>query len=145
MKKQFKVVLYVIAALTVICVIAAIVMLKVVSGDDLFYMDTKLGGFYVASYRWVCLAAAVLVIFWVIFWIIRRPALKAAKAARAAEAAKAANTTNVVGTDNTAKAAGAPVTTPGSPDTSNKIKYCAKCGQPRPADKPFCGHCGAQG
>jgi len=27
----------------------------------------------------------------------------------------------------------------------NKIKYCAKCGQPRPADKPFCGHCGAQG
>ena len=50
MKKQFKAVLYVIAALTVICVIAAIVMLKVVSGDDLFYMDTKLGGFYVASY-----------------------------------------------------------------------------------------------
>ena len=66
MKKPFKILLIVLAVITVILVIAAVIMLRAVSGDNLFYMDSKLGHIYAVSYRWVTLAAGFC-LFWIVF------------------------------------------------------------------------------
>lgn len=71
MKKSTKILLIVFAVLTIAVIVTAIVMLKAVLGDDLFYMDTKRGSFYAASYRWVCLAGGILILFWIIIGVKR--------------------------------------------------------------------------
>ncbi|MCI9143764.1 MAG: hypothetical protein HFH87_14320, partial [Lachnospiraceae bacterium] len=75
--KTMKIVLPAAAALTVVLFIMAIVMLKAVKGDALFYMDSGKGYFYAVSYRWVCLAEGILLLFWIVLGVARRKAIMA--------------------------------------------------------------------
>ena len=79
MKKSntMKIVLLAAAVLTVVLFIMAIVMLKAVRGDALFYMDSGKGHFYAVSYRWVCLAEGILLLFWIVLGVVRRKAIMA--------------------------------------------------------------------
>lgn len=70
MKKQIKIILPIFAVVTVITIVAAIVMLKAVSGSDLFYINSTLGRVYAVSYRWVCLAGVVFAAVWV--WLVAK-------------------------------------------------------------------------
>lgn len=69
MKKRSKAVLLGAAALTVLIWIAAVLMLRAVSGDALFYMNSTLGRICAVGCRWVSLAGAALLLFWICFAI----------------------------------------------------------------------------
>jgi cell division protein FtsW (lipid II flippase) len=77
MKKPIKTALLVLAAFTVIAVITAVIMLKAVSGDSLFYMDSTLGNICAAGYRWLCLASGILTVFWILLAVKNRKAIAA--------------------------------------------------------------------
>lgn len=90
MKKPIKIMLLVLAVLTVITEVAAVVMLKAASGDKLFYMAAVPGRIIAVSYRWVCLAGIVLFLFWILFalrkWMVSRSKRAKQNAADKAEA-----------------------------------------------------------
>ena len=75
--KTMKIVLLGAAVLTVVLSVMSIAMLKAVNGDALFYMDSGKGYFYAVSYRWVCLAAGLLLLFWIVLGVARRKAIMA--------------------------------------------------------------------
>lgn len=75
--KTIKIILLAAAILTVVLFILAVVMLKAVKGDALFYMNSGEGYFYAVSYRWVCLAEGLLLLFWVILGVSRRKVIPA--------------------------------------------------------------------
>lgn len=58
-----KVIVLVIASVIVVTV--AVTMLSVVSGDNLFHIDSDFGSICVAGYRWVCLSAGIIALIWI--------------------------------------------------------------------------------
>ena len=136
MKKATKITLLVIASLTVITAIAAIVMLNAVSGDTLFYMDSTLGYVCAVSYRWVCLASVILILFWVLLAVKNRKTVSAML-------------TKLKGKfEKTAKPTGAPTVTtapdavtPTAAISADKM-FCTKCGKQMSAKSKFCPFCG---
>ncbi|MDR1210330.1 MAG: zinc ribbon domain-containing protein [Clostridiales bacterium] len=123
MKKPIKITLLVLAALTAIVVIAAAVMLKAVSGDALFYMNSTLGNIYAVSYRPVCLASVVLALFWILL------------AAKYRKEIINKLTKLKLGKKKTADSAD-------SETTSSAAVFCAKCGKRMSAKSRFCPFCG---
>lgn len=75
--KTMKIILLAAAVLTVVLFIMAVVMLKAVKGDALFYMDSGKGHFYAVSYRWVCLGEGLLILLWIILGVSKRKAILA--------------------------------------------------------------------
>ena len=75
MKKPIKIILIILAVITLLTVIASAIMLNAVSGDELFYMNSTLGNIYAVSYRWVTLAAVLLTVFWVLFIVKKRASI----------------------------------------------------------------------
>lgn len=73
--RTMNIILLTAAALTVVLFIMAVVMLKAVRGDALFYMDSGKGHFYAVSYRWVCLAEGLLLLFWIVLGFRKRKAI----------------------------------------------------------------------
>ncbi len=70
MKKTKMILFGVLGAVSIAIVAAAIVMVRGVYGDALFYMDSKLGYFYAMYYRIAAAIALVLVIVWIIVLIV---------------------------------------------------------------------------
>jgi hypothetical protein len=137
MKKPIKITLLILSVITVIAVIAASVMLKAVSGDSLFYMDSALGNLYAVSYRWVCLTGAILVLFWLLLVIKNRKAI-AAKLPKLKRGEK--NTAeDTLPVASAATVSTAPAETP-SQVTSAIL--CTNCGKQIPINNKFCPFCG---
>lgn len=67
MKKQMKAAILAGAVATLLIWIVAVWMLRAVSGDSLFYMNSILGKICAVSYRWVSLVSLLLFVFWSIF------------------------------------------------------------------------------
>lgn len=67
MKKRSNAVLLGAAVLTLLIWTAAVLMLRAVSGDALFYMNSTLGRICAVGYRWASLAGAGLLLFWICF------------------------------------------------------------------------------
>lgn len=120
MKKSAKWILLILAVLTVACVVAAIVMVKAVWGDALFYMDSRLGNFYAVSYRPVCLASAALILFWVLLGI-KKHSLFTAKLAASKNKKEAITEAR----------------------TDPETIFCGQCGTQLAKDTKFCSSCGA--
>ena len=129
MKKSMKITLLVIASLTVITSIAAIVMLTAVSGNDLFYKNSTLGYIYALSYRWVCLASVILILF-----------LLAIKNQKEVASMLANFKGNFI---KTAKPVDALINTDSSTTIvfANKL-LCKKCGKQMSIKSKFCPFCG---
>lgn len=72
MNKMVKLMLLLFGLLTVLTVIASVVMLLAVSGDGLLTLHSDLGAIYAHSYRWVTLAAGVMVFAWAILLYSKR-------------------------------------------------------------------------
>ncbi|MDR1640850.1 MAG: hypothetical protein LBT59_14230, partial [Clostridiales bacterium] len=62
----------ILAFLTLLSIIASIIMIGAVTGDDLLYMDSTLGMIYSVSYRWVILASVAFIIAWIAIIANRR-------------------------------------------------------------------------
>jgi len=122
MKKPFKITLLIIAAVTIIAIITAIIMLRAVSGDNLFYMNSTLGSIYAISYRWVCLASGVLMLFWIILATKKRKEI----------------------TQKLSKLKIKPKKTisKNPPDMQPADKVCTNCGKHLPGENKFCTLCG---
>jgi hypothetical protein len=138
MKKPIKITLLILSVITVIAVIAASVMLKAVSGDSLFYMDSALGNLYAVSYRWVCLTGAILVLFWLLLVIKTRKAI-AAKLLKLKRGEKNAAGMDTLPVTSAAAVSTAPAETP-SKVTSAVL--CTNCGKQIPINNKFCPFCG---
>lgn len=126
MKKPIKITLFVLATITIVAVVAAVVMLKAVSGDALFYMNSTLGSIYAVSYRWVCLVSGVLILFWILFVVKKRKSITAmlpkfSKKEKKTKVPAIAPITDTV-----------PVTT----------MLCTKCGKQTSLTNKFCPFCG---
>jgi uncharacterized membrane protein len=117
MKKSLKNTLFVIAGLTIIVVTITIIMLKAILGDVLFYMDSRFGGIYAVSYRWMCLVSVILILFWILI-IVKNRAVITAKMPKFKRKPKE----------------GAEATPP--------VMVCAHCGRPLTAANKFCPQCG---
>lgn len=128
MKKPIKIILLVLAVITVIAVIIAVVMLKAVSGDNLFYMDSTFGSIYAANYRWVCLASGILMLFWIMLVVKKQKEIRAKLLKLKCAKKKIAD--NVLPTAPTLVAESVPTV------------FCTKCGKQRPAKSKFCPFCG---
>jgi hypothetical protein len=70
--RHIRVILIILAVLTLISIIASIVMIRAVTGDTLFFMDSTLGMICAASFRWVTLASACFIIAWIAIIANRR-------------------------------------------------------------------------
>ena len=156
MKKSTKIAFIVLLSLTVVMAAAAISMLAAISGDNLMYMNSVAGSIIVSCYRWVCLAALILVIFWIVVLLINSKKIiakiKLASSDRAAKKAAqpiAAETPAAVAAPSYAQAVqntsavetSAPVAAAVS-DRTAPDQICPKCLTPLPATAKFCGKCG---
>jgi uncharacterized membrane protein len=117
MKKSLKNTLLIIAGLTILVVTIAIIMLKAILSDALFYMDSRFGGIYAVSYRWMCLVSVILILFWILI-IVKNRAVITAKMPKFKRKPKE----------------GAEATLP--------AMVCAHCGRPLTAANKFCPQCG---
>ena len=160
--KTMKIILLAVAVLTVVLFIMAVVMLKAVKGDALFYMDSGKGHFYAVSYRWVCLGEGLLILFWMILGVRRRKAIlaklpkvewkkKEAKAEEIVEPKTATGATAVteigaVSEPEKPAEMKADVTGKTAVETQTAAepvkRFCTSCGKQIPADAKFCSFCG---
>lgn len=130
MKKPIKITLLVLAAITVITVIASVVMLNAVSGDDLFYIDSTLGSIYAVSYRWVCLVSGILILFWALFMVGKRREIAAKLSEWKRPGRKTADDVMPTTPTMDAGSASAVLCTKCNRQVSAKSKFCPFCGEP---------------
>lgn len=133
MKKTAKWMLLILAVLTMIAVIAAIVMLRTVSGDTLFYLDSRVGNIYAVSYRWVCLVAALLILFWLLLGFRKRSVVKARFLALKPKKKAVAK-----------KKADKKLNSKPPAEPPQKEIICTGCGKKLTGDHKFCPFCGKQ-
>lgn len=72
MNKAAKIALILFGVLTVLTLTASAVMLFAVNGDGLLTLNSDLGAIYAHSYRWVTLAAGVMIFAWAILLYSKR-------------------------------------------------------------------------
>ena len=105
MKKQMKAAILAGAVATLLIWIVAVWMLRAVSGDSLFYMNSILGKICAVSYRWVSLVSLLLFVFWSIFAVKSAGKIsqerQRKKAKKTAVKSETKETTNTTGTAKT--------------------------------------------
>lgn len=136
MKKANKIILIVLAALTLGLIIFSIVMLSNVSGYSLLYSNSKFGSFCVAAYRWFCMASVLMVIFWAVITVLNRH--KIVVFFKRISMANHANIQQPVMTFNNPQEQAPQNTTP------NAVAFCTECGKQISASDKFCSSCGNQ-
>ena len=116
--------------LTLICCGVAVWMQVSVSGDNLLTMDTGMGYMLAVSYRWVTLAAVILVVLSLMIFAISRLRRKKTEGKKPGKKERAA-----------AKPA-APVPAPAEKPAAPVGGFCIYCGSRVAAGKRFCPNCG---
>lgn len=116
--------------LTLICCGVAVWMQVSVSGDNLLTMDTGMGYMLAVSYRWVTLAAVILVVLSLMIFAISRLRRKKTEGKKPGKKEKAAA--------QPAAPAPAPAVRPAAPAGG----FCSYCGSRVAAGKRFCPNCG---
>jgi len=129
MKKSSKTALLIIAVLTVVLVILSAIMLEAVSGDALFYMDSRLGSVCAVSYRWVCLASVILILFWIAISVKNRT--KFAEFFKKKEHKPKKTTDEMTAPELEQET-----------EIQSAVNHCANCGSELKPDAAFCGECG---
>jgi len=135
-QKHIKIILIIIAALTVAAAITAIVMLNAVSGDNLLYMDSNRGNIYALSYRWVSLASGILILFWVIMGIYKRAFIIEEYKKFRVRLEEQKQYRAMLPVESVIEEP------PKIEKTEKNVVFCTNCGKPRPRGKPFCPFCG---
>ena len=123
--------------LTLICCGVAVWMQVSVSGDNLLTMDTGMGYMLAVSYRWVTLAAVILVVLSLMIFAISRFCRKKTEGKKPGKKERAAAKPAAPAAKPAAPAP-APAAEPAAPVGG----FCIYCGSRVAAGKRFCPNCG---
>ena len=123
--------------LTLICCGVAVWMQVSVSGENLLTMDTGMGYMLAVSYRWVTLAAVILVVLSLMIFAISRFCRKKTEGKKPGKKERAAAKPAAPAAKPAAPAP-APAAEPAAPVGG----FCIYCGSRVAAGKRFCPNCG---